>query len=414
MKLVVIGGGAAGFFGAIAAAECNPVAQITLLERSPNVLGKVRISGGGRCNVTHACFDPATLISYYPRGSRELRGPFTRFQPRDVIAWFESRGVALKTEGDGRIFPVSDNSATIVDCLVEAAKQTRVQVRTNVPVMGIEPFKTSQVSETCDVSAQFTIEVRDAPALHADRLLLATGSNAQGHAWARALGHTIVPPVPSLFTFNSVDERLHELAGVAVARATVSLIDIGSGPQTGPVLITHWGLSGPAVLRLSAWEARALHNAQYRAALRVNWLADWHEDDVVERLNACKRENGARHVATHSPFSELPLRLWQRLVHAAQIFDEQQWAKLPKANLLKLAEQLGRGVFQIQGKGVFKDEFVTCGGVALSEVNFKTMESRIQPGLCFAGEILDIDGVTGGFNFQNAWTTGWIAGNCVG
>ena len=418
MQLIIIGGGAAGFFAAIAAAQANPTATVTLIERSPNVLAKVRISGGGRCNVTHACFDPATLTSYYPRGSRELRGPFTRFQPRDTVAWFEARGVALKTEADGRIFPITDDSTTIVDCLIEAAKQAAVQVRTNVQVLGISVAQTPEVSAipiaTSDVSGRFALTIKDAPTLHAHRLVLATGSNGQGYTWAKGLGHTIVPPVPSLFTFNIQDARLHELAGVSVARASVALIDGAGHPsaaQTGPVLITHWGLSGPAVLRLSACEARTLHNAQYRAALRVNWLADWRADDVVERLNACKRESGARRVSTHSPFGEIPLRLWQRLVIAADIFEEQQWAKLPKTNMLKLAQELGRGVFQISGKGVFKEEFVTCGGVALDEVNFKTMESRRQPGLFFAGEILDIDGITGGFNFQNAWTTGWIAGH---
>ncbi len=411
--LVIIGGGAAGFFAAITAAEAHPTSTVTLLERSPNVLAKVRISGGGRCNVTHACFDPATLTSYYPRGSRELRGPFTRFQPRDTMQWFESRGVALKIEADGRVFPMTDDSATIVDCLIDAAKRAGVQVRTNVQVLGIGVTQTSEVSETSDVLGQFTIALKDYPTLHADQLLLATGSNAQGHAWAKSLGHTIVPPVPSLFTFNIQDPRLHELAGVSVTRATVALLadnNTSSAPQTGPVLVTHWGLSGPAVLRLSAWEARTLHNAQYRASLQVNWLADWREDGVLERLNACKRETGARRVSTHSPFGEIPLRLWQRLTVAALILDEQQWAKLPKANMLKLAEQLCRSVFQVTGKGVFKDEFVTCGGLALDEVNFKSMESRVQPGLFFAGEILDIDGITGGFNFQNAWTTGWIAG----
>ncbi len=413
MFLVVIGGGAAGFFAAITAAECNPAAQVTLLERSPNVLGKVRISGGGRCNVTHACFDPATLITNYPRGSRELRGPFTRFQPRDTMQWFESRGVVLKTEADGRIFPISNNSATIVDCLIDAAKQAGVHIQTNVQVMGISVNQTPQAAETSDVSSDFTIELKDQPPLHADKLLLATGSNTQGYAWAKAMGHTLVPPVPSLFTFNIQDERLRELAGVAVTRASVHLVGGEGSVQTGPVLITHWGLSGPAVLRLSAWEARTLHTRQYQSELRVNWLADWHTDDVIERLHGCKRDIGARQVASHSPFGEIPLRLWQRLVQAADIFEEQQWAKLPKANLLKLVEQLCRAVFQVSGKGVFKEEFVTCGGVTLNEVNFKTLASRIQPNLYFAGEILDIDGITGGFNFQNAWTTGWIAGQAL-
>jgi len=403
-SLVIIGGGAAGYFAAIAAAEANPRARVLILERSANVLSKVRVSGGGRCNVTHACFDPATLIGYYPRGSRELRGPFTRFQPRDTMQWFERRGVRLKIEADGRVFPVSDNSATIVDCLIDAAKQAGVQLRGNI--------KVNTITKSADGS--FHLDLEQSPAVQADGVLLATGGSAQGHAWAKGLGHTIVPPVPSLFTFNIQDERLRDLAGVSVERCAIQLHDPASEIQRGPVLVTHWGMSGPAVLRLSAWEARRLHNAQYHASVRVNWLADWRSDDVLERLNACKHEVGARRVYTHSPFSEVPLRLWQHLVLAAEIFEAQQWAKLPKNNLLKLADQLCRGEYAITGKGIFKEEFVTCGGVALNEVNFKTMESRVQPGLYFAGEILDIDGITGGFNFQNAWTTGWIAGNAMG
>lgn len=404
-SIVIIGGGAAGYFAAIAAAEANPQARVSILERSANVLSKVRISGGGRCNVTHACFDPATLVGYYPRGSRELRGPFTRFQPRNTMQWFESRGISLKIEPDGRVFPTSDNSATIVNGLIDAAQQAGVQVWGNINVRAI--------TKTDD--GRFSIHIDSAPHLEvdADCVLLATGGSAQGHAWAKALGHTIVPPVPSLFTFNVQDARLHDLAGVSVERCAIQLQDPTSETHSGPVLVTHWGMSGPAVLRLSAWEARRLHNAQYRATLHINWLADWRSDAVVDRLNACKREIGARRVATHAPFSEIPLRLWQRLVIGAEIFEEQQWAKLPKSSLLKLADQLCCGEYAITGKGVFKDEFVTCGGVALNEVNFKTMESRVQSGLYFAGEILDIDGVTGGFNFQNAWTTGWIAGHAM-
>ena len=240
--------------------------------------------------------------------------------------------------------------------------------------------------------------------------MLATGSNAHGHAWARELGHTIVPPVPSLFTFNIKDARLDELAGVSVAHASIAITNLVCD---GAILVTHWGLSGPAILKLSAWAARELHDCSYTTPIQVNWLPDYKPDDVLERLRSYKEQAGAQRVSAHAPFGEIPLRLWKRLVAASQIFEEQQWAKLPKPNLLKLGEQLSRSIFQINGKGQFKEEFVTCGGIKLDEVNFKTMESKLCPGLFFAGEILDIDGVTGGFNFQSAWTTGWLAGSAM-
>jgi len=400
VNIVVIGGGAAGFFAAITTAEANPRAKVTLLERNANVLGKVRISGGGRCNVTHACFDSAELVKHYPRGSFALRGPFTRFQPKDTVTWFESRGVKLKTERDGRIFPISDDSATIVDCLIYAARDAGVIIRTKV--------------ETSNVKRQeigFVVELRTGEILQADKLLLATGNSVAGWRWARALGHSVTPPVPSLFTFEIQDERLAGLAGLSVERATASLST--SLQQTGPVLITHWGLSGPAILKLSAWGARVLHDCNYQAELEINWLPDLREDALIERLNDTKRERGGQIVSAHSPLPEIPQRLWKSLASAAEVHDEQRWAKLPKANLIKLAQELHCGKFQITGKGQFKEEFVTCGGVHLDEVNFRTMESRICPGLFLAGEILDIDGVTGGFNFQSAWTTGWLAGNAM-
>ncbi len=406
MNVFVIGGGAAGFFAAIRCAEANPACQVTLLERGPNVLGKVRISGGGRCNVTHACFDPSALVQFYPRGGKALLGPFHRFQPRDTVNWFESRGVTLKTEADGRMFPITDDSATIVDCLTRAASAARVKVETNVKVERIEKR-----------DGRFDLVVQDSePYLCADRLLFATGSNAQGHAWARELGHTVVPPVPSLFTFNLKDARLDGLAGLSVERVCVAIrnqVFSKNLVSDGSILVTHWGLSGPVVLKLSAWAARELHDCNYATPIEINWLPNLKMDDVTERLRAYKEQAGAQRVSAHSPFGEIPARLWKRLLNAAQIFEEQQWAKLPKANLLKLGEQLSRGVFHISGKGQFKEEFVTCGGINLDEVNFKTMESRICPGLFFAGEILDIDGVTGGFNFQSAWTTGWLAGSAM-
>jgi hypothetical protein len=403
MNVVVIGGGAAGFFAAIRCAELNPACSVTLLERGPNVLGKVRISGGGRCNVTHACFEPSTLVGFYPRGGKALLGPLHRFQPRDTVSWFESRGVKLKTEGDGRMFPISDDSATIVDCLVGAARRAGVRVETHT--------KIEQIRKNGN---QFEVALaQNTNPIFADRVLLATGSNTQSYVWARELGHTIIPPVPSLFTFNVKDARLDGLAGVSVAHARVAITNQVFRKNLvcdGSVLVTHWGLSGPAVLKLSAWAARELHACRYTTPIDVNWLPDLSMNEVAERLRKHKDQAGAQRVSAHSPFGEIPLRLWKRLVSAAEIFEEQQWAKLPKGNLQKLGEQLARGVFYISGKGQFKEEFVTCGGVSLDEVNFKTMESRICPGLFFAGEILDIDGVTGGFNFQSAWTTGWLAG----
>lgn len=411
MHIVVIGGGAAGFFGAIAAAEANPTARVTLLERNANGLGKVRISGGGRCNVTHACFDPAELIAHYPRGGRALLGPFHRFQPRDTMAWFEARGVRLKIERDGRVFPVSDDSATIVDCLTSAARRAEVRVRTKVDTARVQ----------CATPAGFELALRDGEIIACDRLLLATGSSATGWRIAQALGHAVVPPVPSLFTFEIDDPRLAGLAGISVAPARIALIEpsgeghraSGGYAQSGPVLITHWGLSGPAVLKLSAWAARALHKRDYSADVEVNWLPELDAADLTARLRALKAERGGQLVAAHSPFPHLPQRLWQQLARAAGVFDEQRWAKLPRAGLEGLARELQRGRYRLASKGEFKEEFVTCGGVDLDEVNFRTMESRICPGLYLAGEVLDIDGVTGGFNFQSAWTTGWLAGRAM-
>lgn len=415
VNIIVIGGGAAGFFAAITAAEANPDAQVMVLERNRNVLGKVRISGGGRCNVTHACYEPAELVQHYPRGALALRGPFTRFQPLDTVSWFESRGVKLKTERDGRIFPISDDSATIVNCLTDAATHAGVVVQTNVAISNVMRHTSSK---------GFTVSLKDGEFVDCDRLLLATGSGAQGWQWAQAMGHTIVSPAPSLFTFEINDARLNGLAGVSVEQVTLRLahhplgvargkLDDAILQQTGAVLITHWGLSGPAVLKLSAFGARVLHECGYNAGLTATWLPDLRPDDLIDQLHDLKSKRGGQKVNAHSPFGALPLRLWQSLCAAAGILDEQRWAKLPKANLLALADELLRGKYRISGKGQFKEEFVTAGGVHLDEVNFKTMESRIVPGLRFAGEILNIDGVTGGFNFQSAWTTGWLAGGAM-
>ncbi|MDJ0704574.1 MAG: NAD(P)/FAD-dependent oxidoreductase [Leptolyngbyaceae cyanobacterium MO_188.B28] len=404
LQVIVVGGGAAGFWGAIATAVSHPYTQVTLLEAGSEVLAKVRISGGGRCNVTHACFDPALLAQHYPRGGKALRAAFTRFQPQDTIAWFAQRGVKLKTEADGRMFPVTDDSATIVDCLIRAARQAGVVIRTKAAVTGVTPTE-----------GRFRLQLKSGEKLVCDRILLATGGSPQGHRLAKSLGHTLELPVPSLFTFNVHDPALRQMAGVSVNSTAVKLSVPDAKPlkQTGPLLITHWGLSGPAVLKLSAWGARLLHDHRYQAQLQVNWLPDANPEDVRGQLTSAKTDFPKRGVATYCPF-KIPRRLWQYLVQRIGIDEGVLWSGLSKKTLNKLVEELTQGNYPIQGKGVFKEEFVTCGGVKLKDVNFKTMESRLCPGLYFAGEILDIDGVTGGFNFQSAWTTAWLAGQAMG
>lgn len=405
LQVIVIGGGAAGFFGAIACAEFHPHTQVLLLEAGQQPLTKVRISGGGRCNVTHSCFDPAVLVQHYPRGGRALRGPFSQFQPRHTIEWFSRRGVVLKTEADGRMFPITDDSATIVECLMASARQAGVTLWTGSPVATV----------TTMPGERFAVMLKSGERLECDRLLLATGSSPQGYALARSLGHTIEAPVPSLFTFTIADRALRELAGVAVEHVTARVKGIAGKPleQQGPILITHWGMSGPAVLKLSAWGARLLHDQGYRATLEVNWLPQFKEDTIRQILTQTRADWGRRTIASTSPLP-VPRRLWQYLTHRCGIGESDRWAELAKAQLHQLITELTRGQYAIAGKGAFKEEFVTCGGVRLQEVDCKTMASRICPGLHFAGEILDIDGVTGGFNFQSAWTTGWLAGQAIG
>jgi predicted Rossmann fold flavoprotein len=406
MQIVVIGGGAAGTFSAIAAAKNNPNAYVILLEASQQLLTKVRVSGGGRCNVTHACFEPSTLVQNYPRGGKALRGAFTRFQAKDTLSWFAYQGVQLKVEADGRIFPITDNSETIVDCLTNTAKFFGVEIHTGAPVNSVKLLPEK---------GGFEIFLKTGESLKCDRLLLATGSNPSGYKIAQEFGHTIESPVPSLFTFNVKDEKLRELAGVSVNRVRLRITTEGKTQleQTGPLLITHWGLSGPAVLKLSAWGARELHASRYQATLSINWLPDFSQEEVLQKLLAVKNEWAKKAIALHRGV-DLPHRLWQYIIFGIGITRENRWAEISNKTLNQLLQQLTAGQYLISGKGVFKEEFVTCGGVKLKEVDFKTMESRLVPGLYFAGEILDIDGVTGGFNFQSAWTTGYLAGLAMG
>lgn len=399
LAIAVVGGGAAGFFAAITAAESNPAVHVDIFERGKEVLQKVRISGGGRCNVTHACFEARELVKFYPRGSRELLAPFLQFGPADTVAWFERRGVALKAEADGRMFPVTDNSATIVDCLTRAARAAGVQVHTGARVESFRPEPTGG----------WRLKIGGDPQeRHYDRLLVATGSTPAMWEQLHALGHSIVEPVPSLFTFNTRDTRLRDLSGVSVPHASVRIPGSKLAAQ-GPLLVTHWGLSGPAVLRLSAWGARELHAQGYKFSLEIDFTGGHDVPALVESLHQLKAAQGKKTVAAHPVFG-LPARLWQRLVEAAGIPEERRWADLDKKSLSALAGHLGAATFQITGKSTFKEEFVTAGGVSLRELNFKTFESRLHPGLFLAGEVLDIDAITGGFNFQAAWTGGYLAG----
>ena len=401
-QVIIAGGGAAGFFAAIACAEADPDCNVTIYEATAHLLSKVKVSGGGRCNVTHACFDPRELVKRYPRGHRELLGAFHRWQPRDTVEWFEKRGVALKTEEDGRMFPVTDSSQTIVDCLQGAAEKAGVRV---ILRTGLKSVSKS--------AAGFEVTLTNGETVSGDKLLLATGGNSTnaGFAIARQFGHAIEPPVPSLFTFHIKDPRLADLSGVSVAEATTAVR--GSKlKEHGPLLVTHWGLSGPAILKLSAWGARELHDCGYQFALLVNWAPSYAAEALLAELTSARAGNPKKQAGTWCPVG-LPLRLWEKLLGAAGIPPATQWAVVPGAALRALAAQIGAGEFAVSGKSMFKEEFVTCGGVRLSEVDFKTMGSRLVPGLHFAGEVLDIDGVTGGFNFQAAWTGGWLAGQAM-
>ncbi|MGA9776926.1 MAG: NAD(P)/FAD-dependent oxidoreductase [Limisphaerales bacterium] len=442
-RIAIVGGGAAGFFAALACADAGSAAEILILEKNSRFLAKVKISGGGRCNVTHACFDEREFAARFPRGERALIAPFKQFQASDTVAWFARHGVKLKTESDGRMFPVTDSSRTIMDCLLNAARRAGVKLKTNCGVERVAkkpderfeltlagsfspsppppeeragargPSRANPPAPTLAPPGRGKGEEFANEKIICDRLLLATGgcrAPALGQL-AVSLGHTLEPPVPSLFTFHIVVPWLRELAGVSLEMAEVSV------PETrlcerGALLVTHWGLSGPVILRLSAWGARQLHEMNYSFLLRVNWLPHLNAEMLAAELEAQRHSQPAK-LVVNSPVPPLPARLWEQLVLASGVSRETRWSALSRAAQHKLVQHLRHTEFSVSGKSLNKDEFVTCGGVRLSEVNFKTMESRICPGLFFAGEVLDLDGLTGGFNFQAAWTTGWIAGRAM-
>ena len=396
---VVVGGGAAGYFCALTAAEADPSAKVILLEAGGQVLRKVKISGGGRCNLTHHCYDPKELSTRYPRGAKELRGAFHHFQPRDTISWFESRGVKTKVEADGRIFPVSDDSQSVIDCLLGEARRLRVVTRMNSRVTGLERKKDGWI-----------VEINREEIINADRVCLALGS-LKGTGMEEiltGLGHTLSPLLPSLFAFNLPEHPLKELAGLSVPHATAYISPNGKA-QSGPLLITHRGLSGPCILRLSAWEAEALAACGYQSEVIINWLGNHSVEKTREEIHSYRKDRAVAQVGTN-PRDELPKRLWTALVSQAGIAKETTWAHLSKDGEKNLLKALTAYQVSVQGKTTNKEEFVTCGGVSLKEVDFRTMESKLAPGLHFAGECLDFDGITGGFNFQAAWTTGRIAG----
>mgnify|MGYP001413967989 FL=1 len=396
--IIIIGGGAAGFFTAINIVEKNPNLKVAILERGKSVLEKVRISGGGRCNVTHACFVPNDLVKFYPRGEKELKGPFHQFCSGDTIEWFEKHGVELKIEDDGRMFPVSNSSQTIIDCFLKATQKLKIDILTGHSVQ--ELYQGNDYWKITTNQEVFSCQ----------KVIMATGSNPKMWELLQNLGHSIIEPVPSLFTFNIKDARIKDLMGLS----TLASVKVKKSKlqASGPLLITHWGMSGPGILRLSAWGARELADKKYQFAIQVNWLNETDFEEAVDLLKNIKEENSKKLVSKYAHF-DLPKRLWENLVKAAGISEETKWADVNKKQLNTLAEQLTNGEFQVNGKSTFKEEFVTAGGIDLKEVNFKTMQSKILPNLFFAGEILNIDAITGGFNFQNAWTGGFIVANAI-
>ena len=398
-KIVIIGGGAAGYFTAINAKESNPDLEVTILEKGKDVLQKVKISGGGRCNVTHACFEPKELVKFYPRGEKELLGPFHQFMTGDTFEWFDDRGVPLKIEGDNRVFPEANTSQAIIDCFQKAVATLGIKVLTNHGV--------NSVTKKDDLWSIHTKE----QVFEADQLVIAAGSSKKVWELCETLDHSVIAPVPSLFTFNINDKRLVDLLGISVPNATVTITGTKL-EASGPLLITHWGMSGPAVLKLSAFGARILADKNYQYNVAVNWLSR-PTDKVLNVLLNLKKKEPRKTVILKSPFTEVSRRLWERFVLFSDIDKTENWADLNSAQLEKLANQLTKGIYNANGRTTFKDEFVTAGGVDLKEINFKRFESRKHSNLFFVGEVLNIDAVTGGFNFQNAWTGGFICAKAL-
>jgi len=395
-NIVIIGGGAAGFFAAITAAENNPGGIVTILEKGTSVLGKVKVSGGGRCNLTNAITDPKELIKYYPRGGKALLGPLNTFGSKDTIQWFDHRGVKVKAEPDGRLFPVTDDSQTIVDCFLRSANKANVNILTRTPV--------TEIHQTPKNKWIITANEKEYPA---DAVIICSGNSSAIWKLIGELGHKIETPVPSLFTFNIKDKRIGGLPGVSVTDAEIK-VEGSKLKSSGPLLITHWGMSGPAVLKISSWGARELFNCNYNFDLIINWLPEFNSERLKERLIQIKSQNLNKNIYSSSPLS-LPIRLWESLLWNLQLNKESRWNNLSSSDLNRISSELTQGRFSVNGKSTFKEEFVTCGGVNTDEINFKTMESKLHKGLFFAGEVIDIDAVTGGFNFQAAWTTAYIA-----
>tara|TARA_R110002073_G_scaffold145532_5_gene297709 strand:- start:9424 stop:10638 length:1215 start_codon:yes stop_codon:yes gene_type:complete len=398
-KVIVIGGGAAGFFTAINAKEMNSDLDITILEKGKEVLQKVKISGGGRCNVTHACFEPKELVKFYPRGEKELLGPFHQFMTGDTFEWFENNGIPLKIEKDNRVFPESNSSQTIIDCFIGKTKELNIPILKNHGVISVVKENETWIVNTKE--KQF----------RCDFLVIAAGSSKKVWDLSASLNHSIVPPVPSLFTFNIKDPRIKDLLGISVPNASVRLVDTNL-EAFGPLLITHWGMSGPAVLKLSAFGARILAEKNYEYKVEVNWLSR-PTNKIENVLLNLKKKQPRKQVILRSPFEEIPKRLWERFVIASQIQTTLNWGDLSHVQIDNLANQITKGIFQANGKSTFKEEFVTAGGVDLKEINFKKFESRIHQNLFFVGEVLNIDAVTGGFNFQNAWTGGFLTAKAI-
>jgi len=401
-KLVVIGGGAAGFFCAVNAARMNPELQIIILEKTNKLLSKVKISGGGRCNVTHACFDIAEMSDKYPRGKNFVKKTFHRFFTSDTITWFEDRDVPLCTEEDGRMFPLSHSSSSIIDCLLEEADKYKVEIKMQTEVVSIRKEKDG-----------FQINLSQGKMLEADFVCIASGGFAKPEQfdWIRALGHEVENPVPSLFTMNIPQHPITELMGIAVEDVVLKVTGTKL-KERGPVLITHWGLSGPAVLRLSAWGARVLHDMDYSFFIQVNWCPQYNAESLRLLIQDYRQFNGAVFIGSKNPF-DLPHRLWLFILKTCGIDNGTRWSDLTSKSQILLIETLVSHNFQVKGKTTFKEEFVTAGGVLTSEIDVQTMESKIVPGLYFAGEIINVDGITGGFNFQHAWTSGWIAATSI-